>query len=228
MELNSIAKTHLLNSVRFAGRVAAPVTSLRGFEKRFRIPDELPARAAFLGRFATADIETDLDAVFGKLRSAFGFKRRQLSVQGPVEGSGSISTPAFEYRIDLLPDSGGNDRVIWQRSVGRIEQPQFVFCDDFKSAFGDVLGILEVELSAALDVESIIDHVEDTGSETWKLDYDRDATWCEIRVVDTGVTMRIEKDLISVAGRETLLPVELFECYWQLQEQFLETIELPD
>ena len=226
MELNSVAKSSLLNAVRFYGRLTMPAKSLTGFDKRLRTPDDPDALLASFGKMATADVEQDLDKVYEKLKSAFGFKRRELVVDGPVEGSGSITTPAFEYRIDLMLDVERDNHVIWQRSVGRIHQPEIVFSDEFQKVFRESLGFLQVDLTTPLDIEAIIDHVEDSDGEC-TVEYDRDATWCEINTQGSNATMRIEGDQLSVKGPTPLSPTDLFECYWQLQEQFLETIDLP-
>jgi len=227
MELNSVSKSDLLHSVLFSGRTKVLAKSLSGFEKRFRIPEEDDQRLLLFGKMAAGDVEKDLDTVFDKLKSVFGFKRRQLQVEGPVDGSGSIATPGFQYRIDLMLDPDAEKNVVWQRSVGRITEPDLVFSDEFHKAFGESLGFLQVDLCSPLDIESIIDHVEDAPGDQFQIDYDREATWCEIKTTDSVAVMRIDRDLISVKAPTALSPSDLFECYRQLQDQFLETIDLP-
>lgn len=228
MELNSVAKSNLANAVSFSGHSRQQIKSLAGFEKHHRIPEgDIESRLRFLGRIASDNVGRDLDEVFGKLKSVFGFKRRELAVDGPVDGSGSIATPAFDYRIGLQLDPTSDDHVLWQRSISGIRQPDTVFCNEFRKAFGDSLGFLQIALSTPLDIKSIIDRVEDSPGGECSIDYDRDATWCEIKVIDSPTTMRIDEDQISVKGAMPLSPAELFEHYWRMQQKFLETIDLP-
>ena len=228
MDINSLIKSNLANSVSLSGCQRQAIKTLPGFQKHHRIPQgDDESRYRFLGKIGAEEIAKDLDSVFHKLRSAFGFKRRELTVMDPIEGSGMIGTPGFDYRIELLLDLDSTEHVVWRRSVNRLQQPDLLFSDSFHSVFGDTLAELNIELTESLDIASIIDHVEDLGGDECSVEYDRDATWCEIRSVDSRSKLRIDGTGISVNGHDRLGPAELFQCYWQLQKQFLATIDLP-
>jgi len=226
MDFSTIATSNFAKALSLAGRKRQKIKSLSGFDKRFRMPDgDEDSRLKYLARIAADDIGRDLDDVFEKLRSIFGFKRRELVVTGPVDGSGSIETPSFVYRVEVFPDPAGNDNLIWQHVVTEISQPEILFSESFQNAFGSTMGILQVELTSPLDISSIIDHVEDLAGDGCQVEYDRQATWCEIKTDGSAATMRIDADRISVKGPSQMPLAELFQSWWQLQQRFLETIQ---
>ena len=99
--------------------------------------------------------------------------------------------------------------------------------DEFRNAFGENLDTMQIELTEPLDTVAIIDHIEDVADSDCQVDYDRDSTWCEIRTNGVSASMRIQDQQIVVKGPASLSSTELIECYWNLQNRFLATIDTP-
>ena len=166
------------------------------------------------------DIEADLDARFNALRNEFGFKRRELSVAGPVECAGTISTPAFRYHITVDLDENDSNRVVWRRMISDVVDAPAVFGSEFQTVFGDEFRVLEIQLESALEIETIIDRVEEASDERIQIDYDRNATWCEIKTLAVACVVRIEDETIRVISSKGIAPRDLVSQFYEVQKQF--------
>ena len=166
------------------------------------------------------DIESDLDARFNALRTEFGFKRRELSVAGPIDCAGTISTPAFRYHITVEIDESDSSRVIWRRMISDVVDAPSVFSNQFQRVFNDEFKVLEIKLESPLEVETIIDRLEEGECETIQIDYDRNATWCEIKISAVACVVRIEDEAIRVISSKSIAPRDLVSQFYEVQKQF--------
>ena len=221
--------SHSKHSISLRGRKRLPLKSLAGFEKHHRIPaaDE-EAMERFLASIGGQDVGQDLDLFFKKLRDEFRYKRRELEVAGPMDGTCSIHSPDFEYRIHLRPDTESPESVIWERSVVGLSSWKILLTEAFQKIFDPHLSSVIIELSEPIDTLAVIDHIEDLGESDCEVDYDREGTWCDIRTSDLEAKMRIMPHQILVDGPVAYSTAELMENYWQLQSRFLATVDLPE
>lgn len=196
------------------------IKELAGYRKLQR-GDTVPSPNQ-LARMAHADLESDLDARFKGLRSGFGFKRRNLTVDGPIDGAGTISTPAFRYHINVELDSSDTSRVIWRRVISDVVDAESVFSRSFLDVFTDEFRVLEIQLQDALNVEEIIDRVEEAGNDRIQIDYDRHASWCEIKTAAVDLAVRVQQGTIRVISSKSITPRNLVARYYEIQKQFIE------
>lgn len=196
------------------------IKELAGYRKLQR-GDAVPSPNQ-LARIACADLESDLDARFNGLRSGFGFKRRDLTVDGPIDGAGTISTPAFRYHINVEVDSSDTSRVIWRRVISDVVDAESVFSRSFQDVFMDEFRVLEIQLQDALNVEEIIDRVEEAGNDQIQIDYDRHASWCEIKTAAVDLTVRVQQETIRVISSKSITPRNLVAQYYEIQKQFIQ------
>jgi hypothetical protein len=224
-----ISSPDLSPVVSLAGWTRQAWTELAGYRKSFRIPDRHAGlRRQFLAELATEDIEQDLQATFQKLKSVFEFRRRQMQVSEPVDGSGSIKTPDFEYRISLL-EGDDTRHVLWERTVCGFRNPQIMESQAFRAVFGECLTALQIEVDVPLDIRAVIDEIEDTADAATGsccIDYDPAAHWCELRFQGFAAVMRLEADLIRVSTSRQSGPAGLLHAYGQLQQRFRDTLGL--
>lgn len=214
-----------ISDVRLLHEKIEPITSLNGFEKHFRVPQAANSTdLQFLARVSEADVDAELQKTFSKLRSAYGFKRKEMLVDGPVDGGGTIATPFFNYEVNVTFLEDDPSRIAWKTSVADIRLPEQIFTEGFHKSFGNRFSILEVSTTAALDLESIVDHVEAIELDSVSVNYDKDVTWCEIRIADTDASVRICENSIRVASRNEISPQELLESFLDIQRQFLATL----
>lgn len=219
-------KVDSVDAVKLVDEHSDLIKSLRGFQKHHRLPtSNSPRDLRYLYELAEPELDQDLQTVFAALRKSYGLKRKEISVDGPFEGGGVISTPFFKYEIQVSFEPTNLSRIVWRRSIGDITEPSRVFSGPFESVFGQRFTVLEITTHAALDLESIVDHIEDAESDSVSVDYDKDLTWCEIQIVDSIISVIIEPDSIRVTSRREIPPVDLLESFIEIQQQFISSLD---
>ncbi len=215
-------KIDQISSVRLLREQVIPIQSLNGFHKHHRIPSAWTVNdVRFLASITEAEVDNDLQQTFAKLRSTFGFKRKQISVSGPRDGSGMITTPYFNYEIVVTLDRDDASKSLWQRSISDVVDPGQTFNAAFQKSFGNMFSILEISTIELLDLEDIVDHVEEAESDNVQVDYDKDLTWCEIQVADSIASVKIRDNSIRVVSRQEVSPRQLLEAFLDVQAKFL-------
>ncbi len=97
---------------------------------------------------------------------------------------GVITTPFFNYEFHASQAEDDPGTVVWQRLITSIIEPARVFAGPFEEVFGQRFNEMEIAIQDALDLESIVDHIEDCEPANLTIDYDKDLTWCEIQTAE--------------------------------------------
>lgn len=214
-----------LADVRLINEHIAPVKSLRSFTKQTRIPERAgDGDNRWVRQLAEADIDADLDEKFSSLRSAFGFKRREIQVGRPDEGVGVITTPQFNYEISLALSENDPAKIVWRRAVTGFQALSVAFGSAFEQVFGGDFSVLEVTVDQPLDVEAIVDNVEDAESQDVSVDYDKDVTWCEITLRDSLTSIRVTEQTMRATGPNHVKPRDLVESFLRVRDKFVQSV----
>lgn len=217
--------TQTISDVRLLNEDIHPLKQLGGFQKHHRIPTSISnGDRQFLAEIARAELDDDLQEKFDALRSAFGFKRKEISVSGPTDGGGMIATPFFNYEITVGFVSDDPSKVVWRRSISDIRDASQIFTAEFTKIFENQFSILEVAPANELDLEAIVDHIEDADSDSVSVNYDKDVTWCEIKVASSGATVKLDGESVRVISRHEVPPQELLNAFVSVQQEFLATL----
>ncbi len=212
---------------RLLNERVVPYKQLSGFAKHHRIPTTCSdSDQRYLAELANDEIDGDLQEVFSALRKSFGLKRKEISVVGPSEGGGVITTPFFNYEIQVSLNPEDPAKVIWRRIISEISEPARVFAGPFEDVFEKQFSVLEILVAHPLDLEAIVDHIEDAELETVKIDYDKDLTWCEVQFTDSTTMVMIKPDSIRVVSRKEISPHELLESFLRIQKELLAMLNL--
>jgi hypothetical protein len=186
----------------FVGEVLSRVKNLSGWKKSFSVPDSANSRGqAYVAGIAAGDLKQDIDAVYDSLRQAFGFKRRELSVAGPADGTGTIVTPDFSYSISVSLNAADPTQIVWTRSVDGISEPRMVASETFARVFDGMFRTLQFALPGPIDVEDCIDAIEDAELGNVTVDYDREATYCELRFTEAAGAIRITANTLAIVEK---------------------------
>ena len=125
------------DSVRLVFEQTTPIKQLEGFQKHHRVPTACgPGDQRFVCELAEPQIDSDMQDVFSALRKSYGLKRKEISVDGPTDGGGVVTTPFFCYQIQAVQDEEEPSKVIWARSITEITEPARVFAGPFDEVFG--------------------------------------------------------------------------------------------
>lgn len=218
-------KTKPIGDVRLLNEQIQPLKQLAKFQKHHRIPQSVgDGDRRFLAEITSAELDDDLQEKFAELRSAFGFKRKEILVNGPSDGGGMISTPFFNYEITISFLETEPAKVVWRRSIVDIRDSAQIFSPAFVQVFGNQFSILELATAGDLDLEAIVDHIEDSELDSVAVNYDKDVTWCEIQVANSIAAVRLSNDSIRVASRHEVSPQELLQAFVEVQHQFLASL----
>lgn len=202
---------------------------LKGISKSASTPKKgIPISQKYLNDLAFDHLDDNLQGTFGKLRSNFSFKRKELTADGPVDGIGVITTPAFVYEVTALPIDEDNRKVLLRRCIRQIEDAAAITGAEFAKVFESDFNQLQVEAETELDLEDIIDRVEDADSEEVEIDYDKDVTWCKIGVAGSRTTITIRSKQILVTGPADVSPEELIDSFFELQNTFMDSLNLSE
>lgn len=194
------------------------IRDLSGFQKSHRVPTETNDRTQhFVGRIAHREISDDLDARFGEFRRHFAFRRVDLQVTEPDNGTGAICTPWFEYRITAIHADDDANEVVIRRQVTDFKETDALFSSEFAKVFGGLFDTVEFEPPEEIDVERLIDRLEDRTDSDLNLDYDRTATWCIVSTQDIPGRLQVAADRIALVTNQPDLPARLLEAFFQFR-----------
>ena len=178
------------------------VKSLSGWKKTDRAPDPASGRAQeYIAGISAGELKQDLDSVYNTLKQAFGFKRRDLSVAEPADGTGTITTPFFSYSISIALNPADPAEAIWTKTVDNIQEPKQVVSAPFAQVFDGVFRMLRFSLTNPVDLNDCIDTLEDAEIDNLDVSYDRDATYCELRFAGATGAIRITADSLSIVEK---------------------------
>lgn len=214
-------------SAKLISQATVSVKQLEGFQKHHRVPASAsPGDLRFIQELALPELDRDLQDVFSALRKAYGLKRKELSVDGPFDGGGIITTPFFCYQIQVSQLADSPSRISWDRAITEISEPARVFAGPFEQVFGKQFSALEITVQEPLDLEAIVDHIEDLENQSIQIDYDKDLTWCEFGIEDSKTKVQITEDLIKVNSGIEISPQELLEEFLEIQHLIAESLDL--
>lgn len=208
----------------FVGEHAERLRSLSGWMSSFRIPHKVDGAAqTFVAGLAQAELNQDLDRVFAKLKQAFRFTRREMVVSEPEAGTRTIATPHFAYSVNVSLSPTAASEVIWSRTVDSIKNAQQISSPAFAEVFDGVFDTLEFSLPKRQSIEDLIDAVEAAKIPDITLQYDRDATFCELHIQATAGTVILRPNRMSIVHpmpRKTQQLIESFDAVYLLATKY--------
>ncbi len=209
-------------SASLTGTEGGRVRRLKGFVRgaHFEPETHSPAAEAFVRKAGNPDIEERAETLFGQVRRAFSYKRKDIDYSCDT-GTATIKTPDFEATL-LVGQAPGDARSYEVSTlVGGFTRPDVIDEDRFIEVFRGYCDTVLIELANTFDVEAKIDALEESSRLAGFLDYPADASSLSIKVPRGGVQMELRpheirftldpggnlRQLIDGAGR---LMTELF------------------
>jgi hypothetical protein len=209
----------LFRRVSFLAEKPTPLKTLSGWNKSHSVPEASSSRAQdYIAGISTSELKQDLDTIYESLKQAFKFKRRELSVAEPADGTGTIATPFFNYSISIALSPDAPSQAIWTRTVDGITEPREVAAPAFAQVFDGVFRTLQFSLPQPIDVENCIDAIEDADISNLEITYDRDATYCDLRFKEAASTIHITAGALSIVEKSPATISTLFHSLRTLQE----------
>lgn len=205
------------------GVQSGEVRRLPGFRKGLHtVPDRVtPTTEAFLGKLCVAELEGEGEALFRLARTAFGYKRRDLSfsVTGPT---GLLTARHFTFERTYSLDPGDPAQYLLSFRLSQLRGADPDLPAKLDSLFPALFSTLQFPLDEAVSVEGLIDGVEALDeSSPLSVDYPPDCRECTIRV--PGVAAEAICNGHSLALRFPGLhgPSEIFTAFGEVRVAFL-------
>ncbi|MFM9964817.1 MAG: caspase domain-containing protein [Planctomycetaceae bacterium] len=223
---NAAANPHegQVKRVAFIGQRSAGVRSLSGFTKSNRVPDAVTsATEAFVVRIASTELAEDLQKFADALRKQFRFKRIDIDVANPGDGTGSIITPTFTYSISVSLNPDDPSEVIWHRQVSEIREPDSVLTDEFEAVFDKTFDTVQFSPFSRVDVTALIDRIENLDDDRITVDYDSNPTSCRMSIKGIDGDILVSRNEISLVQTQRQTPKQLLESLFQIQSALIET-----
>jgi hypothetical protein len=212
----------LIQNVSFWASRTTSVKSLSGFKKGHAIPDRSNLSSqTFVASLAQQQVSEDLDLIFQQLKSAFKFKRADIRVTDQGDGTGSIITPYFNYSISVAIDDQNPAYVIWRRSVDSIKDSDQIFSDQFASVFQSVFDTVEFSIPAPVDLDAMIDSVEGLDDDRIAIEYDHDATHCNLTIEGVRGEIQVTKHSLLIVHPMPEAPSILLRSFLAIQTALL-------
>ncbi|PHR87702.1 MAG: hypothetical protein COA78_36950 [Blastopirellula sp.] len=209
------------------GKKYEKVKSLTGYRKSVRIPEQITSGyETMIASMGVEQISEDLEEVRTALRTGFKFKRKELTVSDTGDGTGTIVTPFFNYSITVSCNPENPAEAIWLRQVDEISDADQIFSDAFADAFGQMFDTVELSPPAPIEIEALIDRIEELEIDRIELDYDHQATWCQIQLPEFQGQVHVTSDNFSVIQKGSKSTKALLASLLDVQNIFNEDEEL--
>lgn len=202
--------------VRLTSEQTVPVKSLGGFRKSVHaVPSDCSASSReWVARLAEPDIAQELEETSRLLRKSFGYKRKDVRVDGPLGGGASILTPDFAYHLSVQQHIDTPGRAVFQRTVSEIRNIERLAGPDAEAAFPKGFTSLFQPFQSPADIEGLIDILEEElPPGISEIDYPTDLSYCELTISGFEGRVRIERQGITISTMSPASPSSLAAQY---------------
>lgn len=209
-----------IRHVRLAGCARGLVKNLSGFSKKHHsVPDFASAAAtAFLGKLCAAELAADTEAFFQKTRAAFGYKRKDLSLD-VASPCAVLTTRHFTLEWAYALDTDAPAGWTLTQTLHTLD-----FAPDKSEAFDEVLsGMFDsivFSLTKGARVEDVVDAVESLDPATLAVTYPSDCSACTLRVEGVAAEVVFTGGELSMVFPRAGSPRELIETFAAVRHAF--------
>lgn len=135
--------------------------SLGGFRKQHHtLPDAVnPATSAFLAKLCAGELAEEGEAMFQRVRAAFGYKRAELSLDVAIPHA-VLTARDFVFEIGYALAESEPTEFVVTRTLHSVATPELLERNELEELFATAFGGIVFGLSQGVRVEAVIDAVE--------------------------------------------------------------------
>lgn len=197
------------------------IRRLAGFHRGLRVPEFInDAARQFAAKVAEDDIRDALKEIRDRIRNEFRLKRRELIVDGPTEGGGTIRTPFFCFTIEIMLSADDPKKVLWIERVADISDSRKVDSKAFDAVFPATFDTIEVSLPMQVSIESLVDRIEEVDDPRITLDYDLDCTCLTLAMKGVSGEIEISDRALRIVRSKPVRPRLLLRSLSQMEQIF--------
>lgn len=150
-----------VSRISFVGRGGGAVKALGAFRKQHHtVPDAVnAATSAFLAKLCAGELADEGEALFQRVRTAFGYKRAELALD--VASPHAVLTARdFVFEIGYALDEREPAEFVVTRTLHGVASPDVLERPELDELFAGVFGAIVFGLGKGVRVDAVIDAVE--------------------------------------------------------------------
>jgi len=173
-------------------------------------------------------IEEELNEIGDHLKSKLKYKRKDVPTPVVENGWGELSTPDFDYVIQITQSKERADYYILTRSIENFSNSEILTNPEFNEVFKNKFDQIEFTLSEELNVEEVIDKIEEIDNEDLiSVYYERtDPSKCTVSLKDLAGTIELTDKTCKINFNRKSAPEQLVLQFKKVYEA-LEMQDIP-
>lgn len=220
--------SEIIAGISFTGRSGGVVKTLAGFRKgHHSVPDAANAVTnAFLGEICASELGEQAEALFQKVRTGLGYKRKDLTL-ALTPPSAELTTKDFIVGIEYALDEQDPARYRVTEVMHGVRSGELVRTEEFATIFAGAFAEISFGLKKGTRVEAMIDLIEALDAEGGlTVSYPADCRECLIRVTGVAAEVRCTGATLDMVFPRAGSPGELMAEFAAVRGAFAVSREL--
>lgn len=202
----------LVKRVELFSIATGSISRLPGFVKgSHRVPKNRNRTTEnFVHEIGYSLIEEEISRVSILAKKAFSYKLRQVPITEVGDGVGGVVCLDFDYQIQLDQSVEDPGEYVLKKKAFNFKIREGYSLAEIDSIMGQSVDSLLLVLENPPEIEQLIDTIETMDGTQVSVDYDpSDLSYCDITILNNGVTMRFSAAGIEIYSTVRLLPSEI-------------------
>lgn len=207
------------------------ITRLANFEKKkgHFVPDRHSTSVDdFIVKLVSEEVEEELKTMRDEIKAAFGYTRAECKTSCE-DGTGTVTTPVFNFNISVGQDEANCENITWRRSIEQIIDPKTIFSKEFAEVFSNTFNTVELTLHGKVDLDKLVDVIEQHRKTKKdidvKYDEDEDISSCTITMKGHPKVV-VSKSTFSIVHSQPAAPKVLVESLFKAQLALTQTYKV--
>lgn len=173
-----------MSRISFVGRSGGAVKNLGGFRKQHHtLPDAVnAATSAFLAKLCAGELAEEGEAMFQRVRVAFGYKRAELSLDVATPHA-VLTARDFVFEIGYALAEIEPTEFVVTRTLHSVASPDVLERAELEELFASAFGGIVFDLGKGVRVDAVIDAIEALPNDAaLRVDYPSSCAHCVLSV----------------------------------------------
>lgn len=150
-----------VSRISFVGRGGGAVKNLGGFRKQHHtVPDAVnAATSAFLAKLCAGELAEEGEALFQRVRAAFGYKRAEVALE-VASPTAVLTAREFVYELGYALAESEPTEFVVTRTLHSLATPDVLERAELEELFAGAFGGIVFGLGKGVRVDAVIDAIE--------------------------------------------------------------------
>lgn len=211
-----------MSRISFVGRSGGAVKNLGGFRKQHHtLPDAVnAATSAFLAKLCAGELAEEGEAMFQRVRAAFGYKRAELTLD-VASPHAVLTAKDFVFEIGYALAEREPSEFEVTRTLHGVASPAMLERPELDELFAAAFGGIVFGLGKGVSVEAVIDAVEELpGGAALTVTYPSNCAHCVLRVEGVAAEVICDGTTLEMRFPKNGSPSELAREFLAVRAAF--------